>query len=295
MNFYTITENRDDARLAAFARFVAQNRPTSVLVICRPEHIAPNRQNWDALTAQHAKAITDAREAGAALDFPLAQQHKANADQLAAQITELNANSAKWLTDALALTELPDASGFVVMPDSQWRQPWNVLNFLSAIPAIEKDGIGGTPFRLPLHRRVFIPLSVFDAAVPKAAPTPQQSAPTAPLSPEDDVDLPPAPEINKPTTAPVHLDTTLYTSPQQIHMLSAVTSEAQKKLLATYLGWDRDGKARSIKTTSIRIGTSINATNMMIGRLKAALSKVDVDLAAEHARAFGNGDVEEVA
>lgn len=301
MNFYTITESRDDQRLAAFARFVASTRPaaapTSVLVITRPEHVAPDRQQWDALTQAHAKAVTAAREAGQALDLATAQQHKDESERIAAQIKDLNANSAKWLTDALLLTELPDATGFVVMPDSQWRQPWSTLSFLAAVPAIEKDGIAGTPFRLPLHRRVFVPLAAFDSAVVKTAPAPAlYNSPNVQTLPIEEAPvLPELPEVNKPTTAPVHVDPALYTNPRQMAMLAAAGNETSKKLLVTYLGWDREGRARSVKQTSVHTGTSIQGVNMMLGRLRSALSKIDVDLNAEHAAAFKKEDVEEAS
>jgi hypothetical protein len=288
MQFYTITERRDDPRITRFAQFAEAAGATSVLVITRPAHVAPDQQQWNALNAEVLKYESAAVLAAQNRNYVEAQTQDDLAKHAVAAIKQLAADSAKWLSDALELATTAHeakAAGFVVMPTSQWAEAteWSPAAFLAQVNNIEKLGIAGNKFTTPLTRRIFVPLCQFDAA--QAA----SKAPATTAAPDDATSA----ILNRPATAPTQTDLDKF-NPTQTAMLAPL-NESQRKVLISFLGWDRKDKPRHLNTAAVNVGMSAPVFKAQLTRIRAALSALDMNLDQIYAAAGGPTAAEEAS
>jgi basic membrane lipoprotein Med (substrate-binding protein (PBP1-ABC) superfamily) len=286
--FYTITERRDDPRITRFTQFAEAAGATSVLVITRPAHVAPDQSQWAAINMEVIGHDAAAANAAQQRNYALAQEQDDLAKAARQRLQQLAADSAKWLSDALELATTAHeakASGFVVMPVSQWAEAteWSPAAFLAQVNNIEKLGIAGNKFSTPLTRRIFVPLCQFDAA--QAA----SKAPATTAAPDDVTSA----ILNRPATAPTQTDPAKFTPTQNV-MLSQI-NEAQRKVLISYLGWDRKDKPRHLNTAAVNVGMSAPVFKAQLTRIRAALSQIDMNLDQIYAAAGGPTAAEEAS
>lgn len=287
--FYTITERRDDPRITRFAQLAEATGATSVLVITRPAHVAPDQSQWSAINMEVIGHDAAAANAAQQRNYALAQEQDDLAKAARQRLQQLAADSAKWLSDALeraTTAHEAKASGFVVMPTSQWAEAteWSPSSFLAQVNNIEKLGISGNKFTTPLTRRIFVPLCQFDAA--QAA----SKAPTQATAAPDDAT---GQILNRPATAPTQTDLAKFT-PTQTAMLAPL-NESQRKVLISFLGWDRKDKPRHLNTAAVNVGMSAPVFKAQLTRIRAALSALDMNLDQIYAAAGGPTAAEEAS
>lgn len=275
MHFYTTTERRDDPRVAAFVQFAKQAGATNITVVTRPEHISPDLATLQQVSAAYVTRLDAASQAGHALDLVEAARLKAEAEILRAQRDALVADAAKWLTDAIALADLPNQSGFVPVPHSQWPQssPWNFPAFLTQLPSIDANGIGGNKINTPFSTRIAVPLCVFDAPARS-----QQNNVVLPQSASEEV-------VNKPKTEPTRVAPENYTPTQQ-HMLAVLPNESYKKIITVYLGWDNNGVPRDIKQTATAVGQLPVSVGKALSFIRGKLTAENLNLDEMHMSAL---------
>jgi len=269
MQFYTITERRDDPRITAFALFARLSKATQVLVFTRPEHVSPDPAKFQIVAAAAEASRTAALNAATLLDLTAAATHKEDMERFQNELRQMQADASKWLTDALQQTGAPAASHFITVPHENWSQdyPWTTANFSTRLVEIETSGIAGITFTTPLTSRVFVPLAVFNTAIPSTAAS---SAPVPQVSTEE--------TPNRPSTAPTHVDTSAY-GPYYQPILDALPNEGQKKHLVTLLGLDRTPpKPRSPKEAATALGISPQSFPLLLGKVRASLTAAGHDM-----------------
>lgn len=270
MLFFTITESRDDQRVAQFATFAKNAGATGLLVISRPAHVSPDLARWTELGTQIETLTQQATEAGTSLLLDRARALLLDRDAAAAERTALERDASKWLADALALAEMPSTAGFVVLGYGQWpeSEPWSVSTFVPQIMNLQSNGINGRPLSVPLTSRVFVPLSAFDvmAKTVKAAPVKATSADSAIL--------------NRPSTAPTQVNLKEYSDAQQ-NVLNHLVNPQHQRCVVTYLGWDQN-RPRNPRESGIAMGLTVPAFTKMLTAVEDLLTAQDIDLDALH-------------
>lgn len=263
MNVFTITTHRDDPRLLKFAEACAALSATKVMIITRPDHVAPDPSLLVAGQAQVDHFVAEERKAAAEGRYSAAQVAKEQADEFRGQLQKVWDDSAKWITEIYDFTG-PNAksnTGYAVMSFDQWPEnvEWSVQSVLERVRSIDANGIGGMPFQVPLSNRVFIPLSVFDSTLVSVSVATKAEG-----------------DPNRPKTARTKVDPTDYSDSQKAMLM--VLTEPQKKVVTLVLGWDRGGVGRSTREAASLMGVTQRAAKVLFDSAGSALSNIDVNL-----------------
>jgi hypothetical protein len=262
-HYYTITERTDDPRLEAFAQFCQKNRAASAAVFTRPDHVQADPVRLTVIQQAINSALQQATSAAANRQYATAQQWDDEAKRKQEELRQAHAQAAQWIDTALQPVATEN-KGYAIVSYAAWpaNHPWTVHNFLKEVEKLDINGHQGRRFAIPLARRIFVPLAVFDTAATEtpAAPAAQQPAT------HDATDTPAEPG-NRPPTAPVR-PITHYMTPEQKALLETFgENDTLKRAFVYSMGWDLPPEEAAPRQPS-KVKVMLNVSQATVGHYR---------------------------